>query len=67
MKKIYAITVAAFIVIVVSLLFQFLKEYFASFEATGAVVFVFETIKIIPLILGVLLIKYSWNKITTNS
>ena len=65
MKKFYAISVVIAILILSSIVFQLLKDYFLSLEATGSVVFIFETIKIIPLILGVLLSKYSWKKITT--
>ena len=65
MKKFYAISVVIAILILSSIVFQLLKDYFISLEATGSVVFIFETIKIIPLILGVLLSKYSWKKITT--
>ena len=64
MKKFYAISVVIAILILSSIVFQLLKDYFISLEATGSVVFIFETIKIIPLILGVLLSKYSWKKIT---
>ena len=64
MKKVYAITISVIIVLLVSIIFQYLKVYFTSLEPTGAMIFILESIKIIPLILGVLLIKYSWKRLS---
>ena len=65
MKKIYAISVAIAIIIISSTIFQFLKITFTNDEYSSSTLFILETIKIVPLILGVLLIKYSWKKINT--
>jgi len=67
MKKLYAITISIAIILISSIIFQYLKIYFASLEPTGASIFILESIKIIPLIIGVLLIKYSWKKILNSS
>ncbi|MEA3513773.1 MAG: hypothetical protein U9R37_09250 [Campylobacterota bacterium] len=66
MNKFYAILTALAIVVIASMLFQILKYYFNTLEPTGFMFFILETIKIVPLILGVLLIKYSWKKINNN-
>lgn len=65
MKKIYAISVAIAIIIISSTIFQFLKITFTNDDYSSSTLFILETIKIVPLILGVLLIKYSWKKINT--
>jgi len=66
MKKIYAITVSVFILIVASIIFQFLKSYFSTLQLSGAMLFITETIKILPLIFGVLLVKFSWKRILND-
>ena len=65
MKKIYAISVTIAIIIISSTIFQFLKVTFTNDDYSSSTLFILETIKIVPLILGVLLIKYSWKKINT--
>jgi len=66
MNKIIAISVAVFIIFTASLIFQYLKHYFAQFELEGSLYFIAESIKVVPLILGVLGVKYSWKKINNR-